>query len=58
MLNNIGLLAINEFDYTFVDFFLGKRNVFTLSMSAVDLLEDEKFNRAKQVEHYNYLLDI
>ena len=58
MLNNIGLLAINEFDYTFVDFFLGRRNVFNLSISAVDLLEDEKINRAKQVEHYNYLLDI
>ena len=58
MLNNIGLLAINEFDYTFVDFFLGRRNVFNLSMSAVDLLEDEKINRAKQVEHYNYLLEI
>ena len=58
MLNNIGLLAINEFDYIFADFFLGQRNVFNLSMSAVDLLEDEKYNRGKQVEHYNYLLDI
>jgi hypothetical protein len=46
--NNIGLMAINEFDYIYLDFFLNQRNVFNLSISGVDLLEGEvvDYNKA------------
>ena len=57
LVNNIGLLAIHEFDYTFVDYYLGQRNVFDLSFSAVDMLEDEILDHEKQIEHFNYLMD-
>ena len=58
LVNNIGLLAIHEFDYTFLDYYLGKRNVFDLSFSAVDLLEDEVIEYDKQIEHFNYLAEL
>jgi len=56
--NNIGLVGITYFDYTFVESFLGQKNVFNLSISAVDLLENETIDKEKQIEHFNYLLDI
>jgi hypothetical protein len=58
MVNNIGLLGINEFDYTCLDYYLGKRNVFNLTFSAVDLLEDEVVDYKKQIQHYNNLFEI
>ena len=55
--NNANLAGITYFDYTFVDSFLGKKNVFNLSISAVDLLENEKYDKEKQILHFNYLLN-
>jgi hypothetical protein len=57
LLNSIGLVGIHSFDYTFYQSYLGKKNVFNLSISAVDLLEDEEIVTKKQINHLNYLLD-
>jgi hypothetical protein len=56
--NNIGLVGITFFEYTYVDSFLGQKNVFNLSISAIDLLENESLDKEGQIEHFNYLLDI
>jgi len=57
LLNGIGLIGINNFDYTFIDSFFGQRNVFNLSISAIDLLDNETVNETDQIENLNYLLD-
>jgi hypothetical protein len=44
-------------DYTFIDSFLGQKNVFNLSISAIDLLEDISLDNSEHIEHLNYLLD-
>ena len=56
-LNGIGLIGISHFDYTFIDSFLGQKNVFNLSISAIDLLEDVSLDNSEHIEHLNYLLD-
>lgn len=56
MVNSANLAGILYFDYTFVDSFLGKKNVFNLSVSSVDLLENEEYNQHRQITHFNYLL--
>ena len=58
MINNIGLIAINEFDYIYLDFFLNQRNVFNLNISGIDLLEGEEIDYNKQLEHLKYLIKI
>ena len=57
LINNIGLIGISHFDYTFIDSFFGKKNVFNLNISAVDLLENEEIDIDHQVDNLNYLLD-
>jgi hypothetical protein len=57
LVNGVGLIGISYFDYTFIDSFLGQKNVFNLSMSAIDLLEDESVDNIEQIENLNYLFD-
>ena len=59
MVNSASLFGISEFDYTFVDSFMGQKNVFNLSISGIDLLEqnDNQFDKDLQIEHFNYLMD-
>ena len=57
LLNGIGLIGISNFEYTFIDHFLTKKNVFNLNVSAVDLLENENINCDQQIDNLNYLLD-
>jgi hypothetical protein len=58
LLNNIGLVGISSFDYTYNNYLIGKKNVFNLNFSAVDLLENESLKLPDQIENLNYLLDI
>jgi hypothetical protein len=57
MLNNIGLIGITHFDYTYINRVLGQRNVFNVDISAVDILESEIFGKDKYIDHLNHLLD-
>jgi hypothetical protein len=57
LLNNVGLVGISDFSYSYIDSLFGKKNVFNLSISAVDLLDDENVDTDEQIEHLNYLLD-
>jgi len=57
ILNGIGLIGISEFSYVYLDTFFGQKNVFNLSISAVDLLADVSFDNQEQIENLNYLLD-
>ena len=57
LINGVGLIGISHFDYTFIDSFFKQKNVFNLSISAVDLLDDISLGKAEQVDHLNYLLD-
>jgi hypothetical protein len=57
LLSGIGLIGISHFDYTYIDSFLGQKNVFNLSISAIDLLENASMENAEQIEYLNYLLD-
>lgn len=60
--NNIGLMYIEHFDYKFSKespySILGGNNYYNLDISGVDLLEDDIFNNKRQIEHYEYLLDL
>jgi hypothetical protein len=58
LLNNIGLIGISSFDYTFYEKYLSKKNVFNISISAVDLLENESISETEHIDNLNYLLDI
>ena len=57
LLNNIGLIGITNFEYTFYESYLDKKNVFNVSMSGSDLLEQEIIDNATKIDHLNYLLD-
>jgi hypothetical protein len=57
LLNGVGLIGISDFGYTYIDSFLGQKNVFNLNISAIDLLEDEVLDHNEQIENFNYLLD-
>jgi len=57
LVNGIGLIGISQFGYTYIDSLFGQKNVFNLSISAVDLLDDVSINNQEQIEHLNYLLD-
>ena len=50
-------MGITTFDYTYCETFLGKKDVFNLTVSGIDLLEDEKLDYSTQLDHLNYLLD-
>ena len=56
LLNNIGVMGITTFEYTYCETFLEKKNVFNLTVSGIDLLEDETIDSTTQVNHLNYLL--
>ena len=56
LLNNIGVMGITTFEYTYCETFLEKKNVFNLTVSGIDLLEDETIDTTTQVNHLNYLL--
>jgi hypothetical protein len=59
LLNNIGLIGITRFDYTFDEIKDNLKNVFTLSISAVDLLENDNFaHKEEYVDNLNFLLDM
>jgi hypothetical protein len=55
--NGIGLIGISEFDYTFIDTILDQKNVFSLNLSATDLLSDQVTDDNDKIENLNYLLD-
>ena len=57
VLNNIGLIAITDFDYTYIDLELGRRDIFDVRLSTVDLLDSELLGKDKYIDHLNYLLD-
>jgi hypothetical protein len=57
LINNVGLIGISRFEYTFIDSFFGQKNVFNLHISAVDLLENDDINQEQRIDHLNYLLD-
>jgi hypothetical protein len=57
LVNNIGLIAITNFDYTYIDQVLGQRHVFNLDISAIDLLDSELLGPEKYIDNLNYLLD-
>lgn len=59
LLNNIGLIGITNFDYLYFDKFMDRKNIFDLSISAIDLIPNkvkEEF-KVDQIENLNYLLD-
>ena len=56
LLNGLGLVGITAFDYTFCKTFLDKKNVFNLTVSGVDLLENHDLGIPDYVSHLNYLL--
>jgi hypothetical protein len=58
LLNNIGLIGISSFEYTFYEKYLSQKNVFNISMSAIDLLENESVLPIEHIDNLNYLLDI
>jgi hypothetical protein len=58
LLNNIGLMGISSFEYTFYEKYLSQKNVFNISMSAIDLLENESISQIEHIDNLNYLLDI
>jgi hypothetical protein len=55
LINNIGLLGINNFEYTYVDNLLNTKNIFDLSISAVDLLENEEIDEQLIINNLNVL---
>jgi len=57
LLNNIGLVGISSFEYIFLEKFLDKKNIFDISINAVDLLENEEIDVITHIDHLNYLLD-
>jgi hypothetical protein len=57
LLNNIGLIAITNFDYNYIERILGQRNVFDINISTIDLLDSELLGKDKYIDHLNYLLD-
>ena len=57
ILNSVGLIGISHFGYTYLESFFGQKNVFNLSISAIDLLDDVSCDNHEQIENLNYLLD-
>jgi hypothetical protein len=57
LVNNIGLIGISSFEYTFYDQELNKKNIFDLNISSIDLLSEEKQENNKVIENLNELLD-
>lgn len=57
LLNCLGLTGIKSFDYTYCKTFLDKQNVFNLTVSGIDLLEDHELDYNTQIDHLNYLLE-
>ena len=57
LLNNIGLIGITNFEYTFYETYLNQKNVFNVTMSGSDLLEKETIDSETKIDHLNYLLD-
>jgi len=55
LLNNLGLIGINTFDFSFSDRFLTSKNDFNLSISAIDLLEDEKIDEERLINNLNMI---
>jgi hypothetical protein len=55
LLNGVSLIGIKSFDYTLIDSFMGKRNIFNLDISAIDLLEDEELEMDQYKGHLNQL---
>lgn len=55
LLNNIGIMGITTFEYTYCETFLERKNVFNLTVSGVDLLEDETIDSTTMKNHLNYL---
>ena len=51
LLNGIGLLGINHFSYTFIDSYFSQKNIFALSISAVDLLKDHDLGITDKIRH-------
>jgi hypothetical protein len=57
LVNGIGLIGITHFDFTYLNSFFGQKDVFNLSISAIDLLDDSETNGTETIEQLNYLLD-
>ena len=57
LLNNIGLIGIVSFEYSFINHVFNKKNVFDLNISAIDMLENENQNSIELIDNLNYILD-
>ena len=57
LINGVGLIGISEFEYNFVETFVGAKNIFNLKVSAVDLLENEECKLFEYIDNLNYLLE-
>jgi len=55
-LNNIGIIAITDFEYIHTTN-LGCPGIFNICICGVDLLEDQQFDTEIQKEHFNYLFE-
>ena len=60
IVNNIGLLCIEHFDYQFIksSFGLGKGKFYNLDISGIDMMEDEELDLERQIRHYDDLLNL
>jgi hypothetical protein len=56
LLNNLGLMGITTFEYTYCETFLERKNVFNLTVSGIDLLEGQENDNVTQVNHLTYIL--
>jgi hypothetical protein len=57
LVNNIGLIGITSFEYTFYEKDPYKKNIFDLSISSIDLLYEEKEEFYEVIENLNELLE-
>ena len=51
-------MGIKTFEYTFCKTFLEQKNVFNLTVTGIDLLEENAIDNKTRVGHLNYLLTI
>ena len=57
MLNNIGLIGVTDFNYRQTSTFFEQTDLYTLNISCIDLLADQKLDIEEYVDNLNFLLD-
>jgi len=51
LINNVGLISIDKFDYTFIDNISKRKDIYNLSISAIDLLENEEVSKKDYINN-------